>query len=476
MKVVFCASEVYPFAKTGGLADVCGSLPLALEKNGVDVEIFMPLYRCVDRNKHQVKQINDGLWRSTIGKNITVHFIANSFLYDRAGLYGEGHGDYGDNLDRFQFLCSQTLQMLRQAPQPPDIIHCHDWHTALIPAYVRERFREDTFFQNTKTVLTIHNLAFQGAYPAGDFNKIGLPRHLFNNQIFEFYGKLNLLKAGIHYADRVTTVSEQYAREIQTREFGYNMDGVLRHYQQKLEGIINGLDYDIWNPETDSLISRTFDPATFGEGKAANKKFLQERCGLPVQPGTPLVGFVSRLAHQKGVDLILDAMGDLLWDDIQWVFQGVGDIGFQNRLNGLGWHNRHKMSSQVNFDESLAHAIYAGADFLIMPSRYEPCGLSQMIAFRYGTVPVVFRTGGLADTVIPYDDPQGRGNGFMFTHYHRQALVDCVRTAAYVFKDKPRFEHIGRNALAVRLTWEQSAARYQKIYDTLCTSSQSPVI
>ncbi len=467
MRVVFCASEVFPFSKTGGLADVCGALPLALEKLGIDVEIFTPFYRCVKQGKYTLTREENGCWHTTVGKNVEVHFLEHNDYYNREGIYGAPQGDYKDNLDRFLFLCNRTLTLLKAKGRPVDIIHCHDWHTAIIPVFIKERLRGDPFFHDMRTVLTIHNLAYQGIFPRQDYWKLNLMPRVFSPFYLEFFGQINLLKGGIIAADEVTTVSREYAEEIQTKQFGYGLEGVLKHNRKKIFGIVNGLDYDVWDPETDPHVQAPFSVADVSEKKGQNKKLLQERVGLPLRPDVPLLGFVSRLSHQKGVDLLLHTFGELALYDVQIIIQGVGEGRYHQALMDAARRYGNKTRVFLEFGEPLAHQIYAGGDFLLMPSLFEPCGLSQLIAFRYGTIPIAFKTGGLKDTITPFDAPDGTGNGFLFDHYNVRSFMDAIHLALEAYRDQVNFQQMIKNAMTVQFSWDRSAEQYHEIYQWL---------
>lgn len=460
MKIAFCSSEVVPFAKTGGLADVCGTLPLALEKLEQDVVIFLPAYGAIDAKKFGVQKGKDGVSRAVIGDNIAVYLIEHAGFFHRDGLYGNAAGDYPDNLERFDFFCRRTLEVIKDLNLHVDIVHCHDWQSALIPVYLKEHLRRDPFFPKMKTVLSLHNLAYQGLFPGEEFKKLSLDASLYRT-IFEFYGKVNLLKAGIMESDAVATVSPQYAREIQTEEYGCGLEGALLSRKDSLIGILNGLDYETWNPATDRYIEYNYSPAHCSP-KAANKTVLQKKHKLPVRHDIPLFGFVGRLSHQKGIDLIVSVMEDVLALDLQVVFLGVGEEKYQSLL--LEWASRYpkQIAVDLQFSEQMAHHVYAGADIFLMPSIYEPCGLSQMISLRYGTIPLVYRTGGLADTVTPFD--QG-GNGFVFSEYRGPAYLSAVKQAVSVYRDKERFQKMMAGAFKANFSWEDSARQYVGLYN-----------
>ncbi len=463
MKVVFCSSEVFPFAKTGGLADVCGALPLALASLGVEVSIFLPRYRCISDEDFHIERVNDVVSRTRLGKDIDVYFVENKALFDREGIYGTTTGDYHDNLERFQYFCSQVLIFLKEFQPYPDIIHCHDWQTALIPVYLKE----NSPFKKTKSLLTIHNLAYQGVFPKKEFSKLKVKRDFFSSN-FEFFDQINLLKAGIVYSDRVTTVSPQYAQEIQAPEFGCGLDGVLASRKDEITGILNGIDTRVWDPASDKLIFRRYSSAEYVEGKIENKKVLQKRLGLPVESEIPVFGFVGRLSHQKGLDLILESAKQLLELPAQFIIEGIGDEKYKTHLKILAQKHPDKVAVNFEFNEQTAHQIYAGSDFFLMPSIFEPCGLSQLISLRYGTMPIVFKVGGLADTIVPFD--YENGNGFMFTDYTKIGFVSILKKAIKVFADQVERSRLIENAFKADFSWNKSAKEYIKVYESLRNS------
>ncbi len=460
MKIAFCSSEVVPFAKTGGMADVCGSLPLHLEKLGHEVVIVLPGYGAIDRNKYRFTQIRDNVFQGLVGKNVLVYLVESERYFSRAGLYGDQAGDYPDNLERFDFYCRRTLELFKDLKLRVDIVHCHDWQSALIPLYLKLKLNKDEFFKKTKTILSLHNLAYQGIFPAEQYKKLHFGEKVFAES-FEFYGKMNLLKAGIIYSDAVATVSPQYAREIQTVEFGCGLQGVLQSRGESVIGILNGLDYKYWDPSRERAIDFNYSPEDFGN-KLKNKSVLQKKVGLPVKERVPLFGFVSRLSHQKGLDLLAQAMPQLMNMDIQMVFLGIGEEKYHQML--LSWAEKYPKKVAVNlaFDEEFSHLVYAGSDLFLMPSVYEPCGLSQLISMRYGTIPLVYRVGGLVDTVVPYDQD---GNGFVFTEYTPQAFLNTVNQAVSSYLQPEIFRRIILQAFKVNFSWESSARQYVGLYN-----------
>ncbi len=467
MKIAFASSEVVPFAKTGGMADVCGTLPFSLARLGVEVVIIMPLYKTIDRKHNRIKETDRGLFETVVGCGIKVYFVDQEKYFGREGIYGTQKGDFPDNLERFQFFCWKTLEILKSVDFKADIIHCHDWQTALIAAYLKFNLKNDAFYKNMKSIFTIHNMAYQGVFPKKEFPKLKLDQKLFGVDGFEFYDQVNLLKGGILFSDCVSTVSPQYAKEIQTAQQGCGLDGVLRSRKTKISGILNGLDYDSWNPKTDPLIAHPFSAGDLA-GKTLNKKRLQEMFNLPAKNDVPVLGFVGRLSHQKGLDLIAEGMEDLLALDAQFVFLGVGDEKSHRMLEKFSHSNSNKMAIALRHDEETAHQVYAGSDLFLMPSVYEPCGLSQMISLRYGTIPVVFKTGGLADTIKPFDTKDG--NGFVFEVYKKEPFVKTVKKACEVYKDKKIFTALMARAFACDFSWDHSAKEYVKLYESVTKS------
>ncbi len=445
MKIAICASEVVPFAKTGGLADVTGALPFTLEALGHEVIIIMPGY----------KQIPDK--KSVIGKNIRVYFIENDAYFGRDGLYGDKKGDYKDNLKRFSYYCKESLKLLKEIGFTPDIIHCHDWQSALIPVYMKTIYANDPFYRGVKTVFTIHNLGYQGLFPKEEFPELGLDWKYFDVDTLEFFGRVNLLKGGIVFSDLINTVSPTYSKEIQTKELGFGLEGVLTKRRNRLFGVLNGIDYSIWNPATDKIIPAGYSLSDMN-GKMEDKKQLQQLCGLPLNKDIPLLGIVSRLAEAKGFDLLAQIMDTLCKMDLQIVILGTGDLKYHKLLSDVAKKYSRVMSLQLKFDDALAHKIYAGADIFLMPSSYEPCGLGQLISLRYATIPVVFKTGGLADTV-------NASHGFVFKRYKKEDLMHSLKSALKAFSDKDKWNKLMVNAMKCDFSWEESAREYVRLYE-----------
>lgn len=456
LKVLTASSEVAPFSKTGGLADVAGSLPLALHKLGIDVKVVTPRYKSVEIYGNEARLNND----------VPLYFIEHEGYFMRDNLYGDKSGDYPDNLERFTFFSRRALEFLKDLDFKPDIIHCNDWQTALIPVYLKTIFKDDPFYRDIKTLFTVHNIGYQGLFPKEDFSKTGLPSELFSINGLEFYNKVNILKGGLIFSDVITTVSPTYAKEIQTPEFGYGLDGVLALRKDSLFGIVNGVDDNEWNPSKDKELQFHFS-ATKIDGKYKNKKALQKEGGLKENENAPLIGIISRLADQKGLDLISQIIEPLLNMEVQLILLGTGEEKYHILFEGIKMRYSKKASIHLKFDAVLAKKIYAGSDIFLMPSRYEPCGLGQLISLRYGTIPIVRKTGGLADTIEEYNPKTKRGNGLVFERYDANELLRAIRRAVDFYKDKDAWRKLVLNAMKCDFSWEGSAKKYIELYSKL---------
>ena len=461
MRVLYVASEVRPYAKTGGLADVAHSLPKALAELGLDVRVAMPKYREVATVASAEIPVAGREAHGHLETILPDHdpkmlFVCNDEFFDREGLYG-----HPDDAARFIFFCRALLELLRQTKWRPDIIHCNDWQTGLIPTYLKTIYANDPFYRKTATVFTIHNLAYQGCFPPETIQDAGLSWALFNSEELEFYGQVNLLKAGLVFADLLTTVSKQYAREIQTPQFGERLEGVLLSRAEDLYGVLNGLDYDFWNPQTDEFLKFPYGPETLEE-KERNVAALREELKLPPSSG-PLFGMVSRLSAQKGLGLLPDAVEEVVRAGGQLVLLGTGDDYFMKLARRLQRRFREHVRCVLRFDEPLAHRIYAGSHFFLMPSLYEPCGLGQMIALRYAAIPIVRATGGLKDTITDADASRS-GNGFVFEQPTGAAFADALRRAARCFADPPRYRALQLRGMSCDFSWARSAREYLKLY------------
>ncbi len=476
MKIVFVASEGVPYSKTGGLADVVGALPKALAGLGYEVEVLLPRYRMTKagRSLLQLKSLtiplSSGFQFASIqdgGKlgGVQHYLVECPEFFDREGLYQENGQDYPDNARRFAAFSLAALEFMKRSTRPPDIIHCHDWQTALVPIYLRNLYLSDKFFEKTCAVLTIHNLGYQGHFPPHILPQISLHAGLFTIHTLEFYGKVNILKGGIIFSDFITTVSRKYAEEIQTPEFGYGLEGVLRSRADRLQGILNGVDYEAWDPATDKLLPSTYTPEDL-KGKETCKKALLEKMGVrDAALDRPLLGIVSRFATQKGFDLIAGIAEDLAAMDLYVVALGAGEPVYEDLFRALAEKYPAKFLVKIAYDNALAHQIEAGADMFLMPSRYEPCGLNQIYSMKYGTVPVVRATGGLDDTVEAFDGKAG--TGFKFTEYSPAALLATLRQAVETYAQPQAWQRLMSNGMRKDFSWPHSARQYAKIYQAL---------
>lgn len=479
MKIVFAATEMVPFAKTGGLADVIGSLTAELQGLGHDISVFLPHYKVVSAQKLTLKtavesfgiQIGNEKEKGKIlsyvlPNGVKVFFVDHPEFYLREALYGTSLGDYPDNDRRFIFFQRGVLEGLKAMGVKPDILHCHDWQTGLIPTYLKTLYSGDSFFKSARTVFTVHNLAYQGTFPPDSLTITGLGWDQFKMERLEFYGKLSFLKGGLLDADLISTVSERYSHEIQTKEFGCGLEGVLQRRKDKLFGIVNGIDPEEWNPATDKELFARFSSKDF-EKKKINKLELQKENGLKADASVPLVGMVARLVDQKGMDILIPALTPLLDLGLQFILLGTGEEKYHHILREFSKKNRGRASVHILFDPKMAKHIYAGCDLMLMPSYYEPCGLGQMIALRFGTIPVVRATGGLADTITPYDIKTGSGNGFVFTDYSAQALVETAQKALEIYKNDKKWMELAQNAMSSDFSWSASAKKYVKLYESI---------
>jgi len=478
LRVCVCTSEAVPFAKTGGLADVAGALPRALADAGCDVRVVLPAYQSINRERFGFRPIGEAavalgnarvpvqFFESRLpGSDVPVHLVASDRYFGRPGLYGEGGRDYPDNLERFTAFCRGTLALVRHVGWSPQVLHCQDWQTALLPVWLRVEPR-DAVTANTGTLFTVHNLAYQGLFPPEQLPVTGLPADVFTPAGIEFYGKINLLKGGLVFADLLSTVSEQYAREIQTEEFGCGLEGVLRNRAGSLVGILNGVDYAAWDPATDRLIPATYTPEDL-TGKAVCKEQLQRALGLAPEPRAPLIGMITRLADQKGLDLVSAIIETLMDLGAQFALLGTGDPAYHTRFQEIGERYRGRAAVTLGFDDTLAHRIEAGADIFLMPSRYEPSGLNQLYSLRYGTVPVVRKTGGLADTIVdatPDARARGTANGFVFEGYSSDALLGAVTRALVTFRKPEVWRRLQAVGMRQDFSWGRSADRYVAAY------------
>ncbi len=481
MKIAFVASEMVPFAKTGGLGDVVGTLPVELAELGHEVYAFLPRYKDIEVQKWSLKteispltvpigseKENGRVFSCKVSERLRVFFIDHLDFYGRDYLYGTPMGDYPDNDRRFIFFQRGVLETIRILKLKVDIVHCHDWQTGLIPVYLKTLYANDPLLKKAKSVFSIHNLGYQGNFPPDSLPYTGLGWEQFSMERLEFYGKISFIKAGLLDADAISTVSESYAKEIQTKEFGCGMENVLAARAGKIYGIVNGIDYKEWSPETDPDIAAKYNFKTL-EKKQQNKLSLQDENDFKQDPKVPLLGIVARLADQKGIDILVPALNTLLKKGIQFVLLGTGEDRYHQIFRDLAKKNAGNFRAHILFDVKMAKRIYAGCDMILVPSYYEPCGLGQIIALRYGTVPIVRATGGLADTISEFDPATGKGNGFAFQQYSETALLASIEKALQVYKNEKNWKKLIQNAMESDFSWRASAQKYVQLYEKLTT-------
>lgn len=482
LKILFVSAEVSPFAKTGGLADVAGSLPKALAAMGNDTRVVMPRYKSIkapmsyvtdfpvqmaeSRETCIVRETEIQVDGSLAAGTVPVYFIDSYRYFDRDGIYC--HFDDGD---RFAFFCKAVLEMLPKINFQPDIIHCNDWHTGPICMMLKERYMHDSFYQNISAVYTIHNLEYQGIFSKDILRFFEVGDYVFTPDLVEFYGSFNFMKAGLVYADAISTVSEVYSKEIQTGQYGERLEGLLSRRSKDLYGIVNGISYEEFDPQKDDRIFRNYSIEDFVY-KKENKHELQEELGLPVRD-VPMIGLISRLSGQKGLNLILEQADNLLKHDIQFVLLGTGDPYYENEFRNIKNRYPDKVSVYVGFNAKLAQRIYAGSDMFLMPSRFEPCGLGQIISMRYGTVPIVRATGGLAETVENYDEVNGSGLGFTFKGFNSDEMLYAIERALIIYNDKPdAWAALAKRDMQQDFSWTRSAQKYMNIFKMVANRKQ----
>ena len=467
MKVLYASSEAYPFAMSGGLADVAGALPKALRNRLIGCRVVMPLYSSIPQElKDKMTFICSitvpvswrrqycGIFEAHIG-GVIYYLIDNQYYFKRDGLYG-----HYDDAERFAFFSRAVLEIIPHIGFKPDVIHCNDWQTAMVPIYLNEMYKADPFYSDIKTVFTIHNIQYQGKYGMELYTDVlGLPEG--RESIIEYDGCVNLMKGAIQCSDKVTTVSPTYSTEILDPYYSHGLDSILKQFTYKLTGIVNGIDYEVYNPETDDLIYKNYNTDNIS-GKALNKEELQREMGLPVKVDTPLIGMVTRLVNHKGIDLIKCVFEELLAADLQFVILGSGEWEFETFFYEMAQKHPDKVALKLGFNQTLAHRIYAGADIFLMPSKSEPCGLAQMVALRYGTVPIVRETGGLKDTVK--DSGDGVGNGFTFASYNAHDMQNAVWRALAGYSDVSGWDILRRRGMECNNSWASSAGAYIRLY------------
>lgn len=480
MNILIVASEAHPFIKTGGLGDVIGALPVALNDLGADVRVVIPNYRDIKKEiKENLKYIDNFTvnvgWRNQYcgileyeHEGVKFYLLDNEYYFNRGGLYG-----YYDDGEKFAFFDRAVLEFVKHIDWVPDILHCNDWQTGMVPVLLKLEYSKEEKFKNMKTMFSIHNLFFKGMFDPKVLPELfGYDYESFNNGSLEHYGAVSFLKGGINYADKVTTVSKSYAEEIKTPEYGEQLEGLLRYRSSVLEGIVNGIDYKEYNPEEDKYIYSTYSVNDL-ENKKINKEELQKELGLTVNKDVPMVGLVSRLTHQKGCDLIINILEELLKEDIQVVVLGTGDYMYEESFKSFQGRYPNKISANIKFSNELAHKIYAASDMFLMPSLFEPCGLGQLIALRYGSIPIVRETGGLKDTVTPYNEYNETGNGFGFKNYRFEELLNIIKYALKIYENKDKWNNIVRQAMSADNSWEKSAKEYIEIYNKLITNNDN---
>lgn len=480
MKIAFVASEAYPFVKTGGLADVSYSLPRELARRGHDVRLFLPRYYRIDKRNFRLALVHAplgvplgfgekwaALYESPHAHPVQTYFIEHDAYFGRDGLYDDGYSAYADNPERFTFFCRAVFQAMKTLEFRPDIIHCNDWQTGLVPVYRKTHYAGDPDFAGAATVMTVHNVGYQGVFHKDNLFWTQLGWDLFTVDGLEYYDQINFLKGGILLADAVTTVSRRYAQEIQSEEFGYNLAPEFRKIRERLHGITNGVDYEKWNPATDPRIPKTYSASSIA-GKTECKLHLQHRMGITVDRGIPLMGIISRLTYQKGTDVLAESLFTAMrTDPFQFVVLGSGDEGTIQKFEHLRATFPGRVGLYWGHDEDLAHMVEAGIDLFIMPSRYEPCGLNQMYSLKYGSVPIVRATGGLDDTVEDWDEAHATGTGFKFAELTHESVCAAISRAIAVYWNAAAWKKLQQNAMKFSYSWGDAVIEYERLYSSL---------
>ncbi len=477
LRILFVTPEAVPFAKTGGLADVAGALPKSLRALGCEIRLIMPYYRMVKDSglPHQYlgdeievslgnEKLKAEIFQGRLDHDIPVYFIGREEFFDRSHLYSTAKGDYFDNAERFIFFSKAALLFCRHLGFSPDIIHHHEWQTGLVPAYLKSVYSKDPLFSRTALVFTIHNIAYQGVFKKEKFWLTDLPPEMYNPEGIEFWERINFMKAGIVYADVINTVSKKYSEEIQTKEYGYGLEGILRKRRDRLYGIVNGVDYEDWDPARDTRLVARYDLKNLS-GKRECKKDLLKEFHLPSSLAkSPLLGMISRLADQKGFDLLMEILDELFSLDIGFVLLGTGEQKYHDLFTQVAKKYPQKAGIRIAYDDRLAHKIEAGADFFLMPSKYEPCGLNQIYSLKYGTIPIVRATGGLDDTITRYDPVSKKGNGFKFVRYEANEFLNTIKEAIGFYYQPEHWKQFLRNAMTEDFSWKRSAEAYIQLY------------
>ena len=477
LRVLFVTPEAVPFAKTGGLADVAGALPKFLHELGCELKLVLPYYRMVKNSGLPFEYLGEKLevpigdeileadiYQSQLIQDIPIYFIGRDEFFDREYLYSTPKGDYFDNAERFIFFSKAALLFCQLMDFPPNLIHHHEWQTGLIPAYLKSIYRNEPFFSHTAALFTIHNIAYQGLFKREKFSLTGLPMEMYNPEGIEFWERINFMKAGIVYADVINTVSQKYSEEIQSPEFGYGLEGILRKRREDLYGILNGVDYQDWDPSHDPHLIVRYDFQNIW-GKRECKKDLLKEFNLPSSlENSPLFGMISRLADQKGFDLLAEILEELFTLDVGFVLLGTGEQKYHDFFTQIARKYPQKAGIRIAYDDRLAHKIEAGVDLFLMPSKYEPCGLNQIYSLRYGTIPIVRATGGLDDTIVNYDPTTRKGNGFKFIRYDAKEFLNQIKVAIGLYSQPEHWKQLLRNAMTSDFSWERSAEAYLQLY------------
>jgi starch synthase len=478
MRILFAASEALPYAKTGGLADVIEALPRALVKLGHEVAVFLPRYRNIKTTSVAVPSLTvpmgtrlrfPSIANGGVHRGVRYFFLDDPFYFDRDGIYGDRNREYPDNAERYTEFCRATIELAKHVWMP-DLIHCHDWQTAMIPVLLRSSYGDDPAVQDLPTVFTIHNMGYHGIFPREALDRVGLPAAIYHPGGVEFFGNINFLKGGLVYSDYLTTVSRKYAQEIQTSEFGFGLEGVVRTRSDRLTGILNGVDYSAWSPDRDTLIPAKYSSKSMAGKRICKQALIEELKLLSDNPNRPILGVVSRFADQKGFDLISQIARELMHEDLLLAVLGTGERRYEEMFRALATDFPGRIGAVIAYDNRMAHLIEAGCDIFLMPSRYEPCGLNQIYSLRYGTVPVVRATGGLDDTIESFDLQHGTGTGFKFTEYSSGALLHAIRQALQHYSDDGIWDRIQLNGMAKDFSWNTSAAEYAKLYEAVVTA------
>jgi len=484
MRILFVASEALPYAKTGGLADVIEALPRALVKLGHEVAVFLPRYRGVKANSVILPSMTipqgtrlrfPAIANGGLHRGVRYFFLDDHFYFDRDGIYGDRNHEYPDNAERFTEFSRAAIELAKQV-WLPDVIHCHDWQTAMVPVLLRSSYADDPVMRDLPVVFTIHNIGYPGIFPKEAMERAGIPAAVFHPGGIEFFGNVNFLKGGLIYSDFLTTVSRKYAQEIQTSEFGFGLEGVIRTRSDRLVGILNGVDYSAWSPDRDTLIPMKYSAKNLTGKRVCKEALLDEFTLLKDNLNRPVLGIVSRFADQKGFDLIAEIARKLMQEDVLLAVLGTGERKYEELFRALATDFPGHVGAVIAYDNRLAHLVEAGADIFLMPSRYEPSGLNQMYSLRYGTVPVVRATGGLDDTIEPFDLEHGTGTGFKFTEYSGSALLHAIRQALHHYSNEGVWNRIQLNGMAKDYSWNTSAAEYAKLYEAARAARNQNVV